>query len=174
MWSIKCLCWINMDGCVSSQQVLDYFHGLKRVSVCHPSTLRSASVVSHITLLHSLACSGNEGLPSARFRGCGALAFELGSSQLSSLFSRALPQVVLTHSTFTWLHGCSSPHCQCVFLLRMKETEDPNDFCLRAHSQSSWGSGKGTLWSPVVHCGLSAYVSKIIFVFLSEHTHCRF
>ncbi len=96
MWSIKCLCWINMDGCVSSQQVLDYFHGLKRVSVCHPSTLRSASVVSHITLLHSLACSGNEGLPSARFRGCGALAFELGSSQLSSLFSRALPQVVLT------------------------------------------------------------------------------
>ncbi len=70
--------------------------------------------------------------------------------------------------------SCSSPHCQCVFLLRMKETEDPNDFCLLAHSQSSWGSGKETLWSPVVHCGLSAYVSKIIFVFLSEHTHCHF
>lgn len=60
-------------------------------------------VVSHIYLLHSLACSGNEALPSSRFRGCGALAVVLGSSQLSSLFSLALPQVVLTHSTFTWL-----------------------------------------------------------------------
>lgn len=60
-------------------------------------------VVSHIYLLHSLACSGNEALLSGRLRGCDVLAVVLVTSQLISLFSLSLPQVVLTHSIFTWL-----------------------------------------------------------------------
>lgn len=164
-------------------------------------------VVSHIYLLHSLACSSNEALLSVCLRGCGVLAYVLGSSQLSFLFSLALPQVVLTHSIFTWLQQLSTclwslyyvsgadlgrkvcwevtrcileppavpdlniSVCFCFAWKRVRTTMA----CVCVYGfQSSWDYGKGTLWGLVVRYGLSAYVSQIIFVFISEQLLCRF
>jgi len=78
---------MNMDGLVSFHQVLDYFLGFKRVSIR-----------SKICFLLSFTCIGYtlklaQVMRPSRLLASGAvLAAVLGSSQIFSLFSLALPQ----------------------------------------------------------------------------------
>lgn len=146
---------MNMDRRVSSHQVPDYFHKLKRVSVRHQSTHRSASCsFTHLSAPLS-TCSGNEDLLSPRLRDCGAHTVVLGGSQLLSWC------LLFLHMAFSVLHlyvkperrsGASlgrevrgevtccvleppavSARIRCVLLLHMKDIEEHNGSCLNVH-----------------------------------------
>lgn len=93
-------------GCVSFPQVLDYFHGFKRVSI-HS---KICFLLSHTFICYTLKLSPLM-RPSRLLPSGAVLAVVLGSSQLFSLFSLALPQVVLTHSAFT----CFPQHSTCLW-----------------------------------------------------------